>query len=151
MDETANRPWHERTAAVEAFVADERYAPALVREWTNMPGILKRFQIRQAVVRCMVVGVATERYRLKHGAWPVAPTELVPVFLPSLPADPFDGQPLRFRHLPDSVVIYSVGADRTDDGGQVRAVGTSQPATDDGVRLWDPAARRQPPPAGGGP
>jgi hypothetical protein len=152
MDETANRPWHERTAAVEAYGAAERDAPALVREWTNMPGVLKRFQIRQAVVRCMLVGLAAERYRLKHGAWPVAPTELVPAFLPSpLPADPFDGQPLRFKRLPDGVVIYSVGADRVDDRGQVRAVGTSQAATDDGVRLWDPAARRQPPPAGGGP
>jgi hypothetical protein len=65
-----------------------------------------------------------------------------------VPADPFDGQPLRLKKLDDGLVIYSVGPDLADDGGEVRAdqqVG-GQPK-DVGVRLWDPACRRQPPPA----
>jgi hypothetical protein len=37
--------------------------------------------------------------------------------LPAVPADPFDGQPLRFKPTPDGLVLYSIGRDRKDDGG----------------------------------
>jgi hypothetical protein len=33
--------------------------------------------------------------------------------------DPFTGQPLLMKRLPDGWVIYSVGKDLNDDGGQV--------------------------------
>jgi len=37
------------------------------------------------------------------------------------PQDPFDGQPLRYKKLPArGYAIYSVGPDRTDDGGEAK-------------------------------
>ena len=59
-----------------------------------------------------------------------------------MPADPFTGGPLRFRRLDDGIVIYSVGADRKDDGGDL---GPSQNKSgkDIGFRLWDVSQRRQ--------
>lgn len=45
--------------------------------------------------------------------------DIVPEFLPEKLLDPFDGQPLSIRAVPEGLVIYSVGADRTDDGGKL--------------------------------
>ena len=62
--------------------------------------------------------LAVESYRLAHsGKIPAGLPELVPDFLPAVPRDPFDGQPLRFKTLPRGYVIYSIGADGVDDGG----------------------------------
>ena len=61
--------------------------------------------------------LAVESYRLAHsGKIPAGLPELVPDFLPAVPRDPFDGQPLRFKTLPRGYVIYSIGADGVDDG-----------------------------------
>jgi hypothetical protein len=92
--------------------------------------------------------VAAERYRRKTGTWPASLEALVPEFLPTLPNDPFTGQPLAFKRLPDGLVIYTVGPDGKDDGGQVLEAGEGSRVTDYGLRLWDADKRRQPPPPG---
>lgn len=98
-----------------------------------------------AETRCAVVGLACERYRVKHGKWPEGPNDLR-VELPSgLPLDPLDGQPLRFHRLPDGVVVYSIGPDGVDNGGNISREVPS-PGTDVGFRLWDPGLRRRPAP-----
>jgi len=76
-----------------------------------------------ARIRSAQVAVAVERYRLQHAnALPGVLTDLVPEFLTAIPADPFDGQPLRFKRLPaKGYVIYSVGKDRKDDDGIEKA------------------------------
>jgi len=76
-----------------------------------------------ARIRSAQVALAVERYRLQHAnALPGALTDLVPEFLNAIPADPFDGQPLRFKPLPaKGYVIYSVGKDRKDDDGIEKA------------------------------
>jgi hypothetical protein len=47
-------------------------------------------------------------------------SELVQDYLPAVPIDPFDGQPIRYRRTDDGFLLYSVGADRTDDGGVMK-------------------------------
>jgi hypothetical protein len=37
-----------------------------------------------------------------------------------LPADPYDGKPLRFKRLSAGYVVYSIGSDGRDDGGLER-------------------------------
>lgn len=61
--------------------------------------------------------LAVRRYELKHGAQPRQLVDLVPEYLPAIPADPFDGQPLRMVVGDKSVRIYSIGEDLRDDGG----------------------------------
>lgn len=68
--------------------------------------------------KVMRVGIAAERYRLRHGRLPEQLNELVPDFLSEVPKDPFDGQPLRYRVEKDGVIIYSIGPDETDQGGR---------------------------------
>jgi hypothetical protein len=74
----------------------------------------------QIVTRMRVasVALAVERWRLAHeGRLPDSLAQLVPGFLPAIPTDPFDGQPLRYRKLVRGYVVYSVGPNFTDDGG----------------------------------
>jgi hypothetical protein len=146
LDETASLPWHERTGVVAAIHADRAKAPKLAGHWRDARQILSGFQYKQAVMRCTFVAIAVERHRLRHGDWPASTAELVPAFLPELPLDPFDGKPLHLKRLTDGVVIYSVGVNCTDDGGQIRYLPGQQYPSDIGVRLWDVAHRRQPPP-----
>jgi len=62
--------------------------------------------------------LAIERHRLAHkGRMPSSLEELVPAYLPAVPRDAFDNQPLRFKLLPRGYVLYSIGADGVDDGG----------------------------------
>ncbi|NQT17529.1 MAG: hypothetical protein HQ582_32540 [Planctomycetes bacterium] len=61
--------------------------------------------------------IAVELYRRQHGKLPERLEELVPDFLPQVPTDPFDGQPLRYVVREEEYVIYSVGTDRVDNGG----------------------------------
>ena len=70
-----------------------------------------------AMIRDVQATLAIERYRLANGKLPDQLTDLVPTFLPSVPTDPFDGKPLRYKTLPKGYVVYSVGDDREDNGG----------------------------------
>jgi hypothetical protein len=75
----------------------------------------------QAKLACLGVALAVERARLaQSNDLPASLDALVPRYLPSVPADPFDARPLRFKKLPRGYVIYSVGHDGVDDGGMER-------------------------------
>ena len=94
----------------------------------------------QARGLCVGVGIACERYRLKHGRWPKSLDDLADFGFAKTPVDPFDGQPLRYLIEADGVIIYSVGKNGIDDGGDThRREGTAE---DVGCRLWNPARRR---------
>jgi hypothetical protein len=58
-----------------------------------------------------------ERYRLANGVLPDSLGDLVPRFVDVVPADPYDGRPLRYQKLTKGYVVYSVGEDGNDDGG----------------------------------
>ncbi|MEO7299792.1 MAG: hypothetical protein ABI042_14590 [Verrucomicrobiota bacterium] len=60
--------------------------------------------------------LALKCYKEKYGKLPLALTELVPDFLPQVPIDDFDGKPLRYSV--EKKIIYSVGLDSIDSGGQ---------------------------------
>jgi len=71
---------------------------------------------RRQLVSCCT-SLAVERYRLANDALPDSLSTLVPKFLDAVPIDPFDGQPLRYKKLAKGCVVYSVGEDGKDDGG----------------------------------
>jgi hypothetical protein len=96
----------------------------------------------QAEIRCAIAGLAAERYRRAQGDWPGSLAALVPNYLPNIPVDPFDAQPLRMRRLEKGVVIYSIGPDGQDSGGILIRPGKADAP---GFRLWDKQHRRQPP------
>ena len=61
---------------------------------------------------------AIESYRLTRNEFPETLEALKPEFLPEIPRDPFDGKPIRYRLLARGYLLYSVDADRKDDGGK---------------------------------
>jgi len=69
-------------------------------------------------LRAAQVALAVERFRLATGGLPDSLERLVPVYLETVPRDPFDGAPLRYRKLAPGFVVYSVGEDEKDDGGR---------------------------------
>jgi hypothetical protein len=75
----------------------------------------------------LLTAIACQRYELKTGRPASQLGDLVPDFLPTIPRDPFDGRPLRFRLSDNTIVIYSVGKNGKDDGGQNASWDSSEP------------------------
>jgi hypothetical protein len=89
----------------------------------NLESASNRFSCFIAQQRLLQTAIALERHRLKQGEYPMALTALVPAFLPAVPLDPMDHQPLRYRLSSDGdYVLYSIGVDGKDDGGDGRFV-----------------------------
>lgn len=79
---------------------------------------------RQLLLRTLTsqarTAIALERYRADHGSYPKSLAELVPTLMPSIPEDPVDGHPLRYRVESDGTFkLWSIAMDDQDDGGAV--------------------------------
>ena len=74
----------------------------------------------------LLVGIALEVFRREHGKYPESLSDLVPQLLPEVPADRITGEPVRFRIVNSQPLVYSVGADRKDDGGRPARAKSSQ-------------------------
>ena len=69
-------------------------------------------------LRCAETAIAVQRYQLQHGSLPEDLESLVPEFMEAVPADPFDGQSLRYiQHDEGGFTVYSIGEDQIDNGG----------------------------------
>lgn len=110
-----------------AFDAAENYQPTTFRRFTApltsilLPALgrtqyafLRKWAQADAV-RCIA---AIETYRLDTGQLPESLGALVPNYLDDLPIDPYTEQPLIYRTLDPGYVVYSVGPNETDDGGE---------------------------------
>ena len=69
--------------------------------------------------RALLAALACERYRLATGRWPEDLMSLVPKYLEVVPLDPFDGRPVRYRRIPDGIMLWSIGENMVDNGGDV--------------------------------
>ena len=64
------------------------------------------------------VGLAARRMYLRSGRLPATLDDLVSAgLLKQIPVDPFSGQPILMKGRDQEVVIYSVGNDGVDNGG----------------------------------
>jgi hypothetical protein len=69
-----------------------------------------------------VAALALQAWRAEHGRYPETLDALVPDILEAAPADPFAGAPLKYRRDGETYVLYSVGPDGRDDGGEPAAI-----------------------------
>jgi hypothetical protein len=97
-----------------------------------------------AGLECARAALAAEAFRMRTGRLPDSLPELVPADLPAVPADPFDGQPLRLVVTEHGIVIYSVGENLTDEGGNVVRDPQTKRFPDVGFRLLTPEHRGVP-------
>ncbi len=68
--------------------------------------------------RATLILIAVHRYRMAHDRLPPELVSLVPEFLPTVPRDPYDGEPMRYA--PEDGIVYSVGEDLEDSAGSIR-------------------------------
>ncbi len=144
--EIAKLPCEQQQERMQGLSKPDQKLPPLLEGLTrgsDWPQLAQTFHRARADLRCATAALAAERYRLAEGRWPASLEALVPRYLAAVPTDPFDGQPLRLKHLPDGLVVYSVGTDGTDDGGVVDRTRPQKPGTDVGFRLWDAGRRGQ--------
>ncbi|MCC6951443.1 MAG: hypothetical protein IT433_08345 [Phycisphaerales bacterium] len=120
--------------AETSLLLPQMLVPAMRRALTSCDMV----QTDRAGILAMI---ALERFRIETGGYPQTLQQLVPKYLAEPPQDVWTGEPLRYRALVEPYspggfryVLYSVGADQTDDGAPLKPGATS-------IRDWD-AMRR---------
>ena len=104
-----------------------------------LPAIEKVYAIHlrvRANMDCAITALAVERYRLKEGKLPETVDALVPGYLAGVYVDPFDGKPLRYKRDGAGYMIYSIGEDGVDDGGQKQDPNNRSKSFDWGFRVY---------------
>ncbi len=137
----AHRPWQQGKARFAKTVAEiERVAglPEGFRYWISrvaLPNFTKAGEttVRAETERQMTLAVlALKRYQLRYGKAAPDLATLVPEFLGSVPYDCMSGESLRYRLNSDGTfLLYSVGEDGKDDGGDPTSTTASR------FDLWD--------------
>ena len=127
-------------ADLAAVPAWQRDAHAISREFTARCLASVDYAGRAAARNeAADAALAVELFLREHGRLPAALDELVPELLPSLPADRFNtaspAATLRFVARADEWLIYSVGPDGVDDGGDDAVESAGQPSADVVVRV----------------
>jgi hypothetical protein len=109
----------EITNSFAGFVSDDSdFHWLLSQDISDLNGVARRVMAVETAKRTVIAAIALKRYQLKHGNYPPDLNALVPEFLPSVPWDPVDGQPLRYRLNADGTFqLYSIGPNAQDDGG----------------------------------
>jgi hypothetical protein len=129
------RDWVHHPPSLDPFFA----VFIMPRAGATVADVTERYAYAQACVDLAATACAIEHYRLARRQLPENLEELVPDWLDRVPVDVIDGRPLRYRRLGRTeYVVYSVGWNQTDDGGQADD-------TEHGRRNWDrwPAMRER--------
>jgi hypothetical protein len=100
----------------------DRRSPFNLLARIMVPNYAKAWQTtayNQTLVNEAQIACALERYRMVHDNYPETLDGLTPQFIETVPHDLIGGQPLHYRRTPDGkFLLYSVGWNETDDGGQ---------------------------------
>ena len=115
----AQRPYYESDGLSRAMKDSEKDTPWFLR--TFIP-YMATFAFKEATLEAFLevtrLGIACKIYKAEHGIFPDSLTQLVPAILPSIPFDPFTGQPFIYKRTDSGINIYSVGSNKKDDGGR---------------------------------
>jgi hypothetical protein len=123
VDEQARRVLPDLNEDAGKAVENMKTGPYTILAKMLLPAV-QRAALKSARMQTYVdatrLACALERYRRATGKLPDTPDSLVPEYAKAIPQDVIDGKPLRYRLNPDDgFIIYSVGWNKTDDGGQL--------------------------------
>jgi hypothetical protein len=119
-------PYYQAAAKWEDLNRDEQFLlrPSGIISYLSVLTLPALSSAHRSVARgdalhaTAVLALALERYHAKHGRFPDQLDELTPEFLVLSPLDPFDGKPMKYKRTEHGVIVYSIGPDMIDDGGQ---------------------------------
>lgn len=87
----------------------------------NIPFIsdaLEKLAGQAALQSLTITAIAIQRHQLDHaGQPPDSLADLVPAYLAAVPADPMTKEPLRYQRKGEHFLLYAVGGNGVDDGG----------------------------------
>jgi hypothetical protein len=136
----AHRPWAEGKQGLAEAIARLNKANSSPRRYRYFVSMMAIPNIARAGERAVqteterqmtLAAIALKRFQLRHGKLPWRLEALVPEFLTAVPYDYMSAKPLCYRVGSDGRhVIYSVGEDGKDDGGD------PSPASGQPSGLW---------------
>ena len=88
------------------------------------------------------VGIALALYHRRHGVYPSSLQALVPDLLPAVPVDRITGEPVHYTIRDGIPIVYSVGADRKDDGGVPAVTDSDMQGLPDPAAEWNVPANK---------
>jgi hypothetical protein len=90
-------------------------------EWSGEDPYGQGYSVFAPVIRLrlLITDLAIRSYQMQHGKLPATLDDLVPEFLPALPADTPGGGRIVYRKTDDGYRIYCTGPDGDDDGGRI--------------------------------
>jgi hypothetical protein len=106
--------YHATHGAIDSFMMRTVQSTQLKQSLTQLEITDTIYSVRKEILQ---THLAIRLYRLDEDRLPESLDELVPKYLPSVPQDPFATGPLIYRLSDEGYVLYSVGANRQDDGG----------------------------------
>jgi hypothetical protein len=121
----ADLPWPQMLTECRAIAHrwdshTSRLATLINAPTPTVLGMVTTSQCRAELTRrLLLVAIALERYRVRHGAAPADLAGLVPEFLAEVPDDPTDGRPLSYRPSASGYVLYSETKDFPLPSGEV--------------------------------
>ena len=139
-------PYQRQTRGVvtvsEMLESLPKHRYALVR--SLVPSLDRMMDVRfhgRALHQATLTILALQRYRQEKGSYPAKLDELkAGGYLDVLPADPYDDKPLSYRVTNGGFVLYSLGPNFRDDGGQsdYNQEGRPKPWADKGDTVFWP-------------
>ena len=127
IEDDLKTPMHERPVSRERAYLDKLFDSSLVYAkyyvlpeyvWTSTDGYRANLQKLEWARRSALAGIALEQYQRRHGRWPESLEALQAEDESVDLIDPITGGPVLYTFIDGQPVIYSVGVDRDDDGGQ---------------------------------
>ncbi|MGJ8640830.1 MAG: hypothetical protein ACSHYA_15680 [Opitutaceae bacterium] len=107
---------NQRKSGVSRLLSRNFYGEIVLENlYPGMPAIQEVSTKCEASSRAMQIRLALAAYYSKFGELPDSLGQLVPIYLKSIPLDPFGGEPMRYSK--ERAIVYSVGNDFIDDGG----------------------------------
>ena len=119
-------PWNQDIATAESVLQDQRtelnaladkVLDILIPVFDKAVDRVRMFRQQSIGLQ---IAVAAYRHRLRHGDFPASLDAFEADLLSTEPVDAFTGEPLKYTLTDTGPLIYSVGDDRVDDGGQIR-------------------------------
>jgi hypothetical protein len=134
----ARQPWPDKVASLATLAADggSRMSRGMLRNAVlgRLPNVAALSAspypagVNLAIRRIAAVTLAVERYRRAHqGRLPPALDAVVPQFLAAVPRDPFSRGPIVYKTSGDGYLVYSLDANKVDDGGAFYGTGSMNP------------------------
>jgi hypothetical protein len=120
-------PWQLKKENVDAELGTRKWLDSIyIGYWplrALAPAFAKVCELSyraKAQIEALVATIAAIRYKRAHGDYPENLDRLLkPDLLKKLPMDPYSDKPLVYRRTADGFILYSLGPDFHDDGGEV--------------------------------